>query len=296
MEKMRYIFLLIAITVFCSCQRKEDVIARVGSENLTVEEFLKEIKEAPDYYLDFLQTESGRRQFVEVLIKEKVMIVAAKDLKIDKTREYKDLLNDFESDYRKQLAEYKNNLLVQEYYRKLKTNEIRVTENEIKRFYRDNEDKYKRPLKITLSHILLSNREKAEKVLEKLKKGVSFRKLASEFTTDFWLDTESGKLEYTQPGSLAPELEDAALSLKTGGFSKPVQSSEGFYIIKKDSQIPQKEISLDEAEANISALLESRKFELLIEDLKQKYAIEINRKNVDKYFRQSAIDKASEEG
>jgi len=289
--KFNIIFVLSLMLVF-SCQRKSQVIAKVGSESLTIEEFLDELKRAPDSYLEFIQSEHGRKHFLDVMVKEKIMISAAKEAKLDKSPEFRVAVDEFRKEQSKHLADYKKNLLIEKYYQSIKSDQLSVSDDEIQKFYDENREKYDNPVKITLSHIMLSDESKAQEVYERLQKGENFNRLVNEFSAQVWVNTETGKLEYTQPGSLSPELEQIALSLKVGEISKPVQSESGYFVLRKDSQIRQSPISIEDARQLIEMVLEKRKFDTLMNELANRHKIEYNKEALQKHFRQVLIDKA----
>lgn len=82
------------------------------------------------------------------------------------------------------------------------------------------------------SHILLSDKEDAEYVLEKLNEGASFEELASEFS-ECESAERKGLLGKFPQGTMVPEFERALSKMKTGEISPPVRSKYGFHIIKK---------------------------------------------------------------
>ncbi|MFH1282669.1 MAG: peptidyl-prolyl cis-trans isomerase [bacterium] len=264
----------------------------MGSETITVAEFLTNLREAPDYYTDFLMTDHGRKRFIDVLVKEKLMIAEAKKLKLHKKAEYKKLIKEYRADLERQFIEYKNNILIQEYYQLLKAGGIHVTDSEIEAYYNKNIDKYKKPMTMVFSHILVSTQEKAQEIIDKLNKGESFDRIGKENTEGFWSDTEEGKLTFNQPGSLIPELEEAALSLKLKTFSEPIETIDGYYILRKDSQTSIKPISIEEANPVIQSILEKKKFDEIMAGLRQKYNVLIYNDIINKYFRSHAIEKA----
>src|ERR1044072_18684 len=79
------------------------------------------------------------------------------------------------------------------------------------------------------------NREKAEEVLKRARRGEEFGKLAQEFSTDGSKD-KGGDLGWFGHGDMVPEFEQAAYALKPGEISNVVQSKFGFHIIKLEER------------------------------------------------------------
>jgi len=86
--------------------------------------------------------------------------------------------------------------------------------------------------KIRCAHILVDKESKAKEVLEKLKNGESFSKLAQEYSIDS-SRKRGGDLGYFGRGVMVKEFENAAFSLKPGEVSGIVKTQFGYHIIKR---------------------------------------------------------------
>jgi peptidyl-prolyl cis-trans isomerase C len=86
--------------------------------------------------------------------------------------------------------------------------------------------------KITAQHILVNLEYEALDILKKLESGVSFEKLASDFS-ECPSGKNGGSLGEFGKGQMVPSFEKAAFSLQVGEVSKPVRTQFGFHIIKR---------------------------------------------------------------
>lgn len=86
--------------------------------------------------------------------------------------------------------------------------------------------------KVHCAHILVKNREEAERIEEKLEKGERFADLARKFSLCPSKE-RGGDLGRFRHGEMVEEFEDAAFSLKEGQVSKPVKTEFGWHIIKR---------------------------------------------------------------
>ena len=87
--------------------------------------------------------------------------------------------------------------------------------------------------KISAQHILVPKHSQALEVLERLKKGESFEKLAEEVST-CPSRRKGGDLGEFGRGMMVREFEKAAFDLKPGEVSKePVKTEFGYHIIKR---------------------------------------------------------------
>ncbi|MCD6306667.1 MAG: SurA N-terminal domain-containing protein [Deltaproteobacteria bacterium] len=120
---------------------------------------------------------------------------------------------------------------------------ISISEEEIQSFYEYNHAAYEQPAQVKARHILFeldedapekteqAVRMKAEAVLEKVKKGEDFAKLAKEYS-GCPSKERGGDLGYFEKGQMAPAFEEAAFSLKKGEVSELVRTPFGYHIIQ----------------------------------------------------------------
>jgi len=87
--------------------------------------------------------------------------------------------------------------------------------------------------KIKCSHILVKKQSESLAILEKLKNGEKFGKLAREFSIDSGSAKRDGSLGYFGRGKMVKAFEEAAFKLEVGAVSEPVKSEFGYHIIKR---------------------------------------------------------------
>ncbi len=85
-------------------------------------------------------------------------------------------------------------------------------------------------MSIRASHILVKTREKAEEILEELKMGADFAKLAREHS-ECPSKKRGGDLGKFTRGKMVKSFERAAFDLKKGQISDIVQTQFGYHII-----------------------------------------------------------------
>ncbi|MCL4398423.1 MAG: peptidyl-prolyl cis-trans isomerase [Candidatus Parvarchaeota archaeon] len=86
--------------------------------------------------------------------------------------------------------------------------------------------------KIRCAHILVEKESTAKEILEKLKRGESFSKLAEQYSID-GSRRRGGDLGYFGRGIMVKEFEKAAFALQKGQVSDLVKTKFGYHIIKR---------------------------------------------------------------
>ena len=87
--------------------------------------------------------------------------------------------------------------------------------------------------KIKCSHILVQKQSEALTVLERIKNGEKFGKLAKELSIDSGSAKRDGNLGYFGRGKMVKEFENIAFNLQAGQISEPIKTQYGYHIIKR---------------------------------------------------------------
>jgi len=261
---MKRLIALIAVAVAVSACSKQDgkVIAKVGSEKITENYLQEKFSEISPAAQEYLSTKPGRRQFLDVIIHERLMLIAARSSRVASGKDYKAKVTEKEKEMKETLQAYKDFLLTRMWVDDLRSNELKVTEQEAQEYYQKN------PYTVTLAHILLPSYEEAEKVMKKLKAGADFDRTAKEFS----LDKETVRLPPVMYGEFMPELEDMAFKMRVGETQGPVKTAMGFHIIKK---LAQDKAPQPAALERIRKILEKKKFDAYLAKYQEKNKVEV---------------------
>tara|TARA_B100000929_G_scaffold268811_1_gene237866 strand:+ start:2553 stop:2831 length:279 start_codon:yes stop_codon:yes gene_type:complete len=87
--------------------------------------------------------------------------------------------------------------------------------------------------KIKCAHILVKKQNEAITVLDRIKNGEKFGKIAKELSLDSGSAKRDGNLGYFSKGKMVKEFESAAFNLQVGQISEPVKTQYGYHIIKR---------------------------------------------------------------
>lgn len=122
--------------------------------------------------------------------------------------------------------------------------EAKVTDAAVDARYNELKAKFDEEIKktppqreIDASHILVKTEEEAKALIEQLKGGADFAKLAQEKSTDTSSGKNGGELGWFTQDVMVKEFGDAAFAMKKGDVSStPVKSQFGFHIIKLNDE------------------------------------------------------------
>ncbi len=87
--------------------------------------------------------------------------------------------------------------------------------------------------KIKCSHILVKKQSGALAIMERLKQGEKFGRLAKELSIDSGSAKRDGNLGYFGRGKMVKSVEESAFKLQVGQVSEPIKSEYGYHIIKR---------------------------------------------------------------
>jgi peptidyl-prolyl cis-trans isomerase SurA len=149
-------------------------------------------------------------------------------------------------------ANIRNSIITQEVMRQEVGGKIQFTPGEAQRYFDQHKQEYAQPESVTLAEILVSTgspsteqgaaqpedaaklaaaKAKADDLEAKLHAGGDFAQLARTFS-DGPTAAEGGDLGQFQRDKLAKVLEDKTFALKSGQFTEPIRTKQGFVILK----------------------------------------------------------------
>ncbi len=172
-----------------------------------------------------------------------------------------------------------------------------VPEADVKKFYDEHPDLYVEPEKARVAQILFATRKiptgeplpleqrlakktAAEKAAARARGGEDFTKLVLELSEDKESKGKNGEISFNkESGTVPPQFEAAALSLRVGQISDPVLTVFGYHVIKLLEKTPAGKTPLDKVHDRIIEYLQreavQKKLPEFLEKLKKDAAVEI---------------------
>ena len=261
---------LILVLVFAACasaavseDKKDKILARVESQDITENDLLEFVKPFGQQAMMLYNTEQGKKMILDDVISMRLFALDAEASKLDETPEFMNA---------------KRTLLAQVAMRRV-IQDVKVTDEDAKKFYDENPKLFVQPERVRARHILVSGDEALAKVQAELKSGKSFDVVAKEYSIDPGSAANGGDLGEFPKGVMVKEFEEAAFALKNpGDVSEPVKTQFGWHIIKLEERIPESTAPFEQVKAQLIQNLTEQKNQEALEArekvLEGKYKVE----------------------
>ena len=245
----------------------DKILAKVGALTVSereVDEFLIELGQRGQGY----NNPEGRKAILEQIISSKLLLLDARHN-----------LLETEAEFKAELAKLRENLLINYAGNKV-ISAVKVSEEDVKKYYEDNLDKFKQGETVNADHILVDSEEKALEILEKIESGeMSFGDAAKEFSS-CPSGQRGGNLGDFGRGQMVPEFDKAVFELAEGEITKtPVKTQFGYHLIKLNSKSNSTVMPYEEIAPQLSEMVLNEKrreaYEKKINQLKILYPVEL---------------------
>ncbi|AIS09498.1 MAG: peptidylprolyl isomerase [Lactobacillus helsingborgensis] len=211
--------------------------AACSSGNKTVASYKGGKITQQEYYDEMKKSQSGKTALANMLINH--ILEQQYGDKVSKKQVDKQY-NNYKKQYGNQFEAVlqQNGMTVSSFKQNLKTNLLsEAALKDIKKISKSQEEKAWKAYqpKVTVQHILVSKKSKAEQITAELKNGKSFKSLVKKYSLDTGTKNNAGKLPAfdSTDTSLDPSFKAAAFKLKTGETTKsPIKSQSGYHIIR----------------------------------------------------------------
>jgi parvulin-like peptidyl-prolyl isomerase len=155
------------------------------------------------------------------------------------------------------------------------TDDVKVKDADIAKYYNEHKDQYGQPESRDVRHILVKTKKQADDIYDQLKSGADFAALAKKYSIDPGSKNQGGKLTISKGQTVAP-FDQTAFLLDKNKISRPVKTQYGYHIIQPISDVkPAKTTPLkDVKEAIRQQLLQEKKNDAMqkwLKDLEKSY-------------------------
>jgi peptidyl-prolyl cis-trans isomerase C/foldase protein PrsA len=281
---LTYTFLLTllagALATGCSDDEHESspgprAVAIVNGEAIALKDFqgaLDEIRSVgKGFFVDKERANSLKRDLLERMIDTRLLLQEARrrrivlDPKVAEAsldlarREYppggleEELLKKGKS-VEAYLKETGSSLLLRKLLKREVVDRIAVSREEVEKYYNEHRDQFRKPEEVRVRQIVTKTEEEAGKLRKMVLRGASFEELARKHS----LGPEAkkgGDLGYFPRGRMPPAIEEACFKLWSSHVSRVAASPYGFHLFQLVDRRAARELTLEEARAEIESKL-----------------------------------------
>lgn len=240
----------------------ENIVATVGSINITEAELEAFIKTLPQEQQMYAQNPQFRQQCIDQLVAMNLFSMLGEEEKLDETEEFERII-----------ANARREILAQLAMKKLFA-AVEVTEEDCKAFYEQNPQFFQQGETVSAKHILVKEEAECIEVLESIKGGEAFEDAAKRVSTCPSKE-RGGDLGAFSRGQMVPEFENAAFDAEIGALVGPVKTQFGYHLIKVENKQEATVVPFEQVAPQISMSLQQQKqgeaYGAKVEELKAKY-------------------------
>lgn len=225
---------------------EDKVIAAVAGKPITEADINQELIRMGQRGQSY-NTPQGRAMILEQIIGKRLFL-------LDAQRN----LYEREPAFKEQLQAVKEEMLTSYAVQKA-IERVRVTEEEVRKYYEDNKDKFVSGVTFNASHILVDSEEKANELLEQINAGeITFEDAARQHST-CPSGKQGGELGDFSSGQMVPEFENACAEMEPGQTAGPVKTQFGYHIIRLNKKEEGGDVKYADIREELTEALRSEK-------------------------------------
>jgi len=275
---MNKVAILLSALLLTGVVASAKTLVTVNGKPITQEEVDQELMQATQGRFNQVPADrqaAFRQQVLQQLIGKELIYDDAKKSGITKSAEYK-------KEYKKLEQRMKKELAIQVWQKKV-LDGIKISNKELKNYYKKNIDEFKQKESVHARHILVKTEAEAKKIINQLKP-LSGAKLKAKFIELAKKEStgpsgpNGGDLGYFSKGQMVPAFNDKVFSMKKGTITKkPVKTQFGYHVIYLEDKKPSMTRSFKEVKPFIEQRLKMEKFK------------EVMKKKMDKLQKKATI-------
>ncbi len=155
-------------------------------------------------------SQSGKKNFLDRLIVQRLLLREAKKENIEKSKEFQD-----------KLAEFKDQLIMQTLLAKKVMADPKFSDEELQKYYEAHKEEFKKEREIQTRQIVVKTEQEARELEARVAKGEEFAELAKRYSLDPSAKANGGDIGYHPKGTLIPEYEAGRLQADEGRAGEP---------------------------------------------------------------------------
>jgi peptidyl-prolyl cis-trans isomerase C len=299
--------ILMAAAMLSSCQKDmpADIVAQVNSDSITVPEFTAELiplvegyqtPPTPQEENDF---KNLKKALLDQLIEKRLILNEAQKMGItvsdDEVEDafafikrsypqgrFDEVVRD-EAARRRWKEGLRQRLLIEKVINRVSQLTSPLDEHALRKYYKKHRSEFVVPDQVRVRQIVVKDRQEAEGLLKRIKRGDSFEELARRHSIGPEAEM-GGDLGFFGRGDM-PEEFDVVFSLKAGETSDIVQSPYGYHIFQVIARRDQTKSNYDDVKEQVKKMMvreeEDKIFRAWLKKVKKRASIMVNKKALE---------------
>ncbi|MBQ8803808.1 MAG: peptidylprolyl isomerase [Tyzzerella sp.] len=241
----------------------QEVLAVVAGQEITQKEYDAFVLGLPKEQQAYASNPQFKAQCLEQLVSLHLFAKMGEEQKLDETPEFEKII-----------ANAKRDVLAQMAMREL-LKDIAVSDEEVKTFFEENRDYYKKDATVSAKHILVDSEEKCNEILASITSGEKAFEDAAKESSTCPSGQRGGDLGEFGKGQMVKEFEEAAFAAEIGQVVGPVKTQFGYHLIKVEKKNEAALASFEEVKESIRQMLLQQKqgevYNTAYDELREKY-------------------------
>ncbi len=277
----RFILVLsvIAAVFSASCSEKDESIevkrgyaAEIGEDKITLKEVKGKWASLSEAQRSDYKGPDAKARFVDKVIEDELL--------------YRDALRKNihnQDSVEKMIEDAKRNILVKEYFEQEIKGDIEVSDEEIREYYENNQDRFRSRALYKARYLYSQDSMKCVTWKKELDQGTSFVRLARTESEDELTAPDGGDLGYFNPGGYiksvgySEKFSEGIKDLEEGDISDVIKLEKGYCIVKVEEKTPARVNPLSEVRKVIVSKLQGQKvkeeYDRKVMELAEKYNV-----------------------
>lgn len=249
------------------------ILAEIKFKDIKVSDLLENIKQIPSHRQPNFRTVEDIREYLD---KRMIPIYL-----LEKEIDVSSIKND--KQFKDQIRDIFENLMMREIYQRQVSDNVKLTEEDFKKYFEENRNDYKNPPMRDVQEIYVTDDKIAKQIVTQARAGKNFTELFKKYNEKALNEKNLGKLGLISEGRGG--YGKPAFAVKVGGVTDPIKIGRGFSIVKVFSEQPETLKTYEESERLVQARLRRLKTtqveEAWLAELRSKANIVIYEKNLD---------------
>jgi peptidyl-prolyl cis-trans isomerase C len=155
-------------------------------------------------------------------------------------------------------------ILVQKTLDLLITSQVHVSAEEVRGYYQEHRNEFRRPEQVLAQHVLMPSKELAQQLAERVLKGEDLGQAAAQLEAPL---ADDGEPSWLERGHMPPTLESKVFALEAGKVAGPLPSNYGFHVVRVLAKRPAMELDLAQAAEEIQRRISVQRKEAMASSL-----------------------------